>query len=105
VIASDNLGEVLRIHSGGHRPEQELARCNGKLAALGERGFIPACRCPFCINDRTSRGSVIDGLCSLVNNPDEADAFAWNRADQPLLVAIVVNCGPRRIDAGGKRRL
>jgi hypothetical protein len=32
------------------------------------------------------------------------NAFARDRADQPLLVAIVVNCGPCRIDACGKRR-
>jgi hypothetical protein len=44
------------------------------------------------------------GLCSLLNRPDKADAFAWNRADQPLLVAIIANGGPRGVDAGGKRR-
>ena len=66
-----------------------------------------ACRCPswrFRVKDRRSRRSLLYGLCSFLNHPHKADAFARDRADQPLLVAIVINGGPRRIDAGGERK-
>ena len=36
--------------------------------------------------------SLIDELCALLNRPNKADSFARNRADQPLLVAVVVYC-------------
>ena len=46
---------------------------------------------------------MIEGLCSLLNRPNKADAFARDRADQPLLVAIVAQCAAGGIDAAGER--
>ena len=82
-----------------------MMRC--ELTAFGRRCFIAAYRRPswrFRVNGRRSRGGFIDRLCLFPHHADKADAFARERADQPLLVAIVADGGPYRIDAGGKRR-
>ena len=44
------------------------------------------------------------GPSSFLHRSDKADAFARQRADQPLLVAVVADRGAYRIDAGRKRR-
>ncbi len=105
VIAFGNLAQILRVRRGGRCPEQQLARRDGELAALRWRRFIAVCRRPFsCFrsSDRRSRSGFIQRPCLFPHQPDKADALARQRADQPLLVAIIADRGPRRVDAGRK---
>ena len=107
MITLYNLAQIFRVHSCGRGPEQQLARRDSELAAF--RGFccIPTRRCSFWryhLNGRGSRGGLVYRLYSLLNDPDKANAFARDRADQPLLVTIVADGGPCCIDACGKRR-
>jgi hypothetical protein len=68
------------------------------LRKCAHRGAAPGVWfCRFHLNGRSSSGFVRRPW-SLLNNADKPDAFARDCANQSLLVAVVADSGPCRID-------